>query len=65
MPTKYLPLIADYEARIQRALAEGNQTEAFHLLNRLRELPRMPDFPRAVAPRLQEVMDRYCRSEII
>ena len=65
MPAKYLPLIADYESRIERALSEGNQLEAFHLLDRLRELPNMPDFPAAVAPRLQEVMDRYCRPEIL
>lgn len=65
MPAKYLPLIADYESRITRALSEGNQAEAFHLLDRLRELPNMPDFPAVAAPRLREVMDRYCRPEIM
>lgn len=60
MSAKYVSLIGDYESRIQHALGEGNRVEAFHLLNRLRELPNMPDFPLAAAPRLQDVMERYC-----
>ncbi|HVL10813.1 MAG TPA: hypothetical protein VM512_16885 [Burkholderiaceae bacterium] len=65
MSTKYLPLIADYESRIELALSEGNQIEVFHLLDRLRELPNMPDFSPIAAVRLQAVMDRYCRPEIM
>lgn len=59
MPAKYLPLIASYEARIDKAFADGDIAEAMHLLDRLKELPNMPDFPAIVAPRLQEVMTKF------
>jgi hypothetical protein len=59
MPAKYLPLIASYEARIDKAFAEGDIPEALHLLDRLKELPNMPDFPDVVAPRLKEVMEKF------
>ncbi|HVL09173.1 MAG TPA: hypothetical protein VM512_08450 [Burkholderiaceae bacterium] len=59
MPAKYLPLIADYEGRIEKAFLEGDVAEAIHLLDRLRELPNMPDFPPIVGPRLREVLVRF------
>ncbi|TMS58545.1 hypothetical protein MW7_007420 [Imbroritus primus] len=59
MPAKYLPLIADYESRIERALEDGDTAEAVHLLDCIRELPNMPDFPPMVAPRLRDVLVRF------
>lgn len=59
MAAKYRSLIADYERRIEKAFTDGDVTEAIHLLERLRELRNMPDFPPSVWPRLREVLARF------